>query len=244
VISLVKAKMSEDTILMSIRSSDPGFDTSAKGIIALSKAGVPEPIVQAMIEANAAKASGGTAATAGTSGGKLNPNAINPETVILHDGDTVQQMKYLTPSFRHAARALGWGGVSQYAVLQNSAATLRLKSPRPSFVVAIPNNAQPESYYTIANFAVRNNNTREVSVGSGGYYASYSTGIHKDRVILATAEKEANQSKAPPDYTLYRVTPNGDLKRGEYAFILYNSQIRTAGWFASGLDSYFDFGVD
>lgn len=243
VISLVKAKMSEDTILMSIRSSKAGFDTSAKGIIALSNAGVPEPVVQAMIEANANKDGGGSAGSAGGgAGGKANPNASSPENVMLVDGGATTQMKYLTPSFRHAPRAFGWGGVSQYATLQGSAATLRLKSPKPSFIVAIPNNAQAESYFTIANFAVRNNNTREVSVG-GGYY-SYSTGINKDRVILATAEKEASQAKAPADYTMYRITPNGDLPRGEYAFILYNSQIRTSGWFASGLDSYFDFGVD
>jgi hypothetical protein len=34
------------------------------------------------------------------------------------------------------------------------------------------------------------------------------------------------------------------LPPGEYAMVLYNSQVRAVGYFASGLDSYFDFGVD
>jgi len=34
------------------------------------------------------------------------------------------------------------------------------------------------------------------------------------------------------------------LAAGEYAFILYNSQVKVVGYFAGGGDSYFDFGVD
>lgn len=34
------------------------------------------------------------------------------------------------------------------------------------------------------------------------------------------------------------------LDKGEYAVVLYSSQIRSTGYFLSGLDSYFDFGVD
>ena len=34
------------------------------------------------------------------------------------------------------------------------------------------------------------------------------------------------------------------MPSGEYAFVLYNSQVKAIGYFASGLDSYYDFGVD
>lgn len=240
VISMVKAKMSENTILMAIRAAKPGFDTSASGLIKLSSASVPDTIVQAVIEANGRKGSdskgggGGSAASSASSG--------NPEEVTMYDGGTKVPMRYLAPQMRAAARALGFGGYAQYAVLNGTAATLRVKDKQPSFVVAIPSNAQPESYYTIASFAVRKNGSREVLVGGG--YMSYSTGINKDRVMKATAVQEPNQSAAPKNYIMYRVKPDAPLPPGEYAFILYNSQVKVAGYFASGLDSYFDFGID
>lgn len=240
VIAMLKAKMSENTILMAIRAAKPGFDTSANGLIKLSSASASDAIVQAVIEANGRKGSdskgggGGSAASSASTG--------NPEEVTMYDGGTKVPMRYLAPQMRAAARALGFGGYAQYAVLNGTAATLRVKDKQPSFVVAIPSNAQPESYYTIANFAVRKNGSREVLVGGG--YMSYSTGINKDRVMKATAVQEPNQSGAPKNYIMYRVKPDAPLPPGEYAFILYNSQVKVAGYFASGLDSYFDFGID
>ncbi len=253
VISMLKAKMSERTILLAIKSSTPGFDASASELIKLSAASASDAIVQAVIEAtsrakgesesgaatgDAGKGGGSTSATSGSPAS----GAMNPEEVLLIDGENRLEMKYLAPQMRMVARALGLGGVGQYASLNGVTAALHVKSRKPSFIVSVPNNAQPESYFTIANFAVRKSGTREVSVG-GGYY-SYTSGINKDRVVKANAEKEANQSKAPKRFTVYRVTPTESLPAGEYAFILYNSQVKVAGYFATGLDSYFDFGVD
>lgn len=245
VISMIKAKMSESTILMAIRSAKPGFDTSANGLIKLSAASASDAIVQAVIEANGRKGSGNASAGGGGGGGgsaASAASAANPEEVTMYDGGTKVPMRYLAPQMRGAARALGFGGYAQYSVLNGTAAALRVKSKQPSFVVAIPSNAQPESYYTIASFAVRRNGSREVLVGGG--YMSYSTGINKDRVVKATAVQESNQTAAPKNYIMYRVTPDAPMAPGEYAFILYNSQVKVAGYFASGLDSYFDFGID
>lgn len=167
---------------------------------------------------------------------------VSPEEITLYDGGNKKVMSYLIPQMRTAARALGFGGVAQYAVLRGTRATLRLDSNQPRFLFAVPTNAQAESYLTVANFAVRDNGTREVIVGGG--YMSYSTGIHQDRVIPITVEKVSDQSKAPKGFILYTATPNAPLTAGEYAVVFYTSQIRTAGFFSSALDSYFDFGVD
>ncbi len=98
----------------------------------------------------------------------------------------------------------------------------------------MPANAQPEGYVTLANFAVRKNGTREVMVGGG--YMSYSSGVNKDRVVPTTIEKVADQSKSPKDFVLYRVNVAKPLAAGEYAFILYNSQVKVVGYFAGGGD--------
>lgn len=235
VIKMLNAGLSPDTVRLTVRSAPSKFDTSPDGLIALKQAGVDESVVEAMISAQ----SGGNA-PAGKSGSDT--PRINPEEVMLVDEGQRHQMRYTVAQMRSAARAMGFGGVGTYAVLSGSQARLRISNPRPSFDIAVPGNAQPESYLTLANFAVRRNKTREVLVGGG--YMSYSTGIHPDRIVPTRGEPLADQSGAPDGFTLFRVTPDQDLAPGEYALVTYNSQVRVMGFFPTGNDSYFDFGID
>lgn len=238
VISLVKAGIGDSTIIAAIRGSRPGFGMGAAALVKLRQAGASDAVISAIIQAEGAK-------PAQASGGPTRPaaavSAFNPEEVILIDRQQRQSMHYLVPQLRTAARALGFGGVGQYAVLGGTRATLRLSGNQPEFLVAIPANAQPESYFCLANFAVRSNGTREVMVGGG--YMSYSSGVARDRVVQTTSSL-ADQAAAPSGFRMYRITPAAAMPAGEYAFILYNSQIPVRGFFVSGRDSYFDFGVD
>ncbi len=241
VINMVKAKLPADTVVMAVKAAKPNFDTSADGLIKLQSAGVPADVIEAMI---ATQSGGGSSDAAAPAGGMLAPPAggWNPEEIILVDGGERIPMRYLTPQMRSAVRALGYGGVAQYAVLRSNRASLRLKTKQPEFLLAVPNNAQPDSYFTLVTMAVRKNNSREIMVGGG--YMSYSSGVATDRVIATVSEKLADQSAAPKGFITYRIKVAAALPPGEYAVVLYNSQIRTAGFFASGLDSYYDFGVD
>jgi hypothetical protein len=241
VIAMVKAKMPRDTIVMAVKAAKPDFDTSADGLIKLQSAGVPADVIEAVI---ASQSGGGGARTASAPAG--GPGQMmggwNPEEIILIDNGERIPMRYLTPQMRHAVRGLGYGGVAQYAVLRGSSASLRLKNNQPEFLLAVPSNAQPESYFTLVNLAVRKNNSREIMVGGG--YMSYSSGVATDRVVAAKSERMADQSAAPKDFITYRIKVASPLPPGEYAVVLYNSQVRTIGYFASGMDSYYDFGVD
>ncbi len=235
VIKMLNAGLAPETVRLTVRTAPSKFDTSPDGLIALKQAGVDESVVEAMISAQA-----GGGAPAGKSGSDT--PRINPEEIMLVDEGQRHQMRYTVAQVRTAARAMGWGGVGTYAVLNGPQARLRISNPRPAFDIAVPGNAQPESYLTLASFAVRRNNTREVLIGGG--YRSYSTGIHPDRIVPTRGEPLADQSGAPDGFTLFRVTPDRDLAPGEYALVTYNSQVRVLGFFASGNDSYFDFGVD
>ena len=237
VIDLTKAKMSDEVIHSAISSGTPSFDTSSKGLIALKNAGVSDKVVQAILSANASPAPAAAAAPRASGGSAA--GGMTPETATLIDGGKSSQMKYLTPTLRHIAAP--FAGLRTYASLTGMKAALRT-SGNPKFVIAVPNNAQPESYFTLAHMAQQKNGNREVLVG-GGYYA-YSTGITKDRVVPVTSAKAPSQSGAPAGFTLYELTPTSQLASGEYALVLYSSVVRSSGWFASGLDSYFDFGID
>ena len=74
VISMVKSGLPEAVIIGSIKTSENNFDTSAKALIALQKASVPQKVMQAMIDAAAAKKNA-TAAAAPVAGAALTPPA-------------------------------------------------------------------------------------------------------------------------------------------------------------------------
>lgn len=244
VINLVHAKVAQDSILMAIARSKPGFDTSAASLIELNKQGVPDTIVQAMIRSEdvparaTSKPSGNShAATATAASG-----SFNPEEVILFDSAQRITMHYLSPEINSGAKALGFGGMRSYAVLRGERAVLRVNSTQPSFLLAVPSNAQPQSYFTLANFAVRKNGTREVTIGGG--FMSYSSGIPKDRVVETRCEQYPDQSRAPSGFTIYRIIPVAPMSGGEYAMILHSGQFHVGGFFGMATtDSFFDFGI-
>lgn len=240
VVNMVRAELPESTMLMAIRAARPEFDTSADGLIKLKSAGVPQGIIETMITVQGGGSS--SMSTLGNTRTAVAAGSWNPEEVILLDGEERVPMRYLTPQMRSAMRALGFGGVAQYAVLRGTHASLRLKSRQPEYLLAVPSNAQAESYYTIVSLAIRKNNSREIMVGGG--YMAYSTGVATDRIVATTSEKLSDQSTALENFVLYRIKVSQPMPSGEYAFVLYNSQVKTIGFFTSGLDSYYDFGVD
>jgi hypothetical protein len=244
VIKMSDAKLDESIILTAIENSEPNFDTSAQGLIDLSAAKVSQGVIAAMI-----KKAGTPAKEAAPAASKPAPAAdqaetMSPSEVFIIDGNQTRFMRYLNPQVRTAARALGFGGVASYAVLRGEKASDRTKNTRPAFLVSVPNQAQAESYLTLASFAVRRNNSREVMIGGG--FMSYSSGIIPDRIIAVVSEKAADQSKAQKGFTIYKVTPKRPLETGEYAVILYTGEMHglVAAWFTGTGNSYFDFGID
>ena len=244
IIKMCEANLNESIILSSIENSEPEFDTSPQGLIELSAAKVSPALISAMINRANAPARPAAPASEAAAGEAPAVDPMSPSEVFIIDDDEPRAMRYLNPQMRTAARAFGMGGVATYAVLRGHAANDRISDPQPSFWVSVPNQAQVESYVTIASFAVRKNNSREVLVGGG--YMSYSSGIHPDRVMEISTEKIADQSRAQKGFTIYKITPSRPLKTGEYAVIVYSGEMQSlvGTWFTGAGNAYFDFGVD
>ncbi|MBY0573207.1 MAG: hypothetical protein K2P84_05965 [Undibacterium sp.] len=245
IFKLLEAGMPESVILQSIASNTTKFNTNADSLIKLKNKGATPAILQAMMNPKGVQASSASVkesnANATTANAKLG-NKLNPEEIIVVTAGQESTMQYIMPQMRTAARAFGFGGVASYAVLPGTKAARRLSGDGIEFLVNVPKNVQAVGYLTVANFAIRENGTREVLTGGG--YMSYSSGISKDRVIPVKSEALPDQSRAREGFVLYKITPERSLPTGEYAFILYTQEIRTAGFFATGANSYFDFGVD
>lgn len=245
-IKLLEAQMPEEVILQSIASSTTKFDTSANALITLKNKGATPAVLSAVLGPKSTATPGGAGAASGgpprsqPSAGA--PAGINPEEAVLVQAGQETPMQYLVAQMRTAVRALGFGGVASYATLPGSRAARRLPADGFEFIVSVPKNAQVAGYVTIANFAVRGNNTREVSTGGG--YMSYSTGIVKDRVVAIRSEQLPDQSRAREGFVLYRVKPEAALPAGEYALVFYTAEVRVSGFFAQAANSFYDFGVD
>lgn len=235
VIKLLDAGMPEEVVLQAINNGQARFDTSANALISLKAKGATPNVLKAMLQAGDAKKAGAAAPAAKAASG------YNPEEVtVIVDGQP-SIMQYRIAQSRSAARALGFGGMATYATLSGSAAQRRLAGT-PEFIISVPRNAQAPDYLTLANFAVRNNGTREVMTGGG--YMSYTSGINKSRMVPVSSEALADQSGARDGFVLYSVKPSAPLAKGEYALVLYTGEMRTAGFFSQNTNSYFDFGVD
>lgn len=233
---MVSAKIASPTIIMAIQSSQSNFDTSPDQLVRLTRAGVPQDVIAAMVAAGGGNGAAPAGATAAASG------PVGAGQVVMMDGNQRINMQYTAGTLRTAVRALGFGGAATYAALPGSRAQLRIQSKRPSFEVAIPNNARPDGYVTLAHFEPRKNGTREVSIAGGGGF-SYSVGIHPDRIVATTATQVSGG--APAGSVLYRFTPSQDLAPGEYAVVSTTSQAQGGTLAqAAGAGSYFDFGVD
>ena len=237
VIKLLGAGMPEEVVLQAIEAGTGKFDTSANALITLKAKGATPNILKAIL-------------AAGTSGGKSSgaPQAqvtslssYNPEEITLVLDGQSSSLQYIIPHSRTAARALGFGGMATYATLSGEKAQRRVAG-NPEFIVSVPRNGQASNYLTLANFAVRNNGTREVMTGGG--YMSYSSGINKSRVVPISIEPLADQSAARDGFILHKVTPVKPMVKGEYALVLYTGEMRTSGFFTQAANSYFDFGVD
>jgi len=240
IIKLLGAGMPEEVVVEAIEAGTPKFDTSANALIALKAKGATPAILKAILAAGKPGEKASTASRAKPSSSSSS-SSYNPEEITLNLDGQSSTMQYIIPQTRTAARALGFGGMATYATLSGEKAQRRIVG-NPEFIVSVPKNAQANNYLTLANFAVRNNGTREVMTGGG--YMSYSSGINKSRVVPVTTEPLADQSAAREGFILHKITPVSPIAKGEYALVLYTGEMRTAGFFAQASNSYFDFGVD
>lgn len=239
VIKMTNAGLSDEVIVATLQSmSDNKFDTSVDGLIALKNSKVGEAVIKAMVSGERSSATQGSASA--------KQSGIGSDEIFLKEESHETRLLYRLAEVRSQARALGYGGVAVYNVLPGSSASLRIKSKKPSFLVAVPKNAQIQSYITLADFAVRKNGNREVMVGSG--VTSFEYGVVKDRVVEIKVEPAGDQSRAKDGYVLYVITPARELKAGEYAFVVTPSQSGSPTGAPMGMGQVgspcYDFGID
>ena len=238
IVKMVKAGFSDDLIVATVNGVPGSYDTSVDGLIALKSAGVSEKVVAAIV-AKAATPAHATAPVATA----VDPNdPASPHDpgiyMMLHDADGKPKMVRLEQKESDTLPSLT--GSAIVAKIPGAQAEQRLSESKPVFYLYFPStsgitdSANPSQFTLV--WLNRKKDHREVEVGHrkrAGLMANdyvYVTGINKDNVIPASAEK------LRPN--VYKITPDVDLPAREYAFIAAMKLNET------GSASFFDFGVD
>ncbi|HET6942582.1 MAG TPA: hypothetical protein VFH89_10505 [Sphingomicrobium sp.] len=247
VISLVNAGLGPETIIAKINASKGSYDTSTNGLITLKRAGVPDPVIAAML--NRAKSS----VLAGGPADNSNPDPLVPHApgIYFHDPRSSRMVR-IDPTVSNQLKTSNiWGYAFTYgispmkmkAVIPNASARVRTSSRRPVFYFYF-NQSSPLAQLSDFNagFAAtatspnefslvrfdRKNDRREAAVMSVNLGGMKSGVGDKARVSFTY------EDVAPG---VFKVTPDVELTPGEYGFLY------SLGAQAGSTARIFDFSV-
>lgn len=257
VISLAKAGLNESIIINKIKTSKSNFVLSTDNLIKLKQAGISDEIVAAMLEAKSGKTvqTVSTAASQPNARGTGDPNdptaLHNYGVYLFEDKDGSRKMTQMNAAvsaqnrtgggFTAAVTPFGLGKVKTKANLPGTTAAMQIKDTRPTFYFYLDSTSgglntssgvpSTPSEFALVRFNVRSDN-RELTIAKSNQWGSKG-GLSDEYVVPFNAEHLGNG--------IYKVTPNIELKKGEYAFYLVNSGNSNAS--AAVGAKFFDFGV-
>jgi hypothetical protein len=232
VITMVKAGLPTNVIVNKIRSSQNQFDLSTNELIRLKQNGINEDILMAMQGYSETGDPRPTAPSVYNSEG-MDPNdPMARHTIgIYHytERHGIRKMNELEPSVITSSHTTGMIGTKltygiwqnkQKAKLAGASASYQVTDPAPVFyfylnekdrtMAAIKYFPASVSQFQLVKFDVKGHD-REVTVGKSSEYTN-KTGISSNFLVPVSVEKVGDG--------VFKVTPQGVLKSGEYGFFM------------------------
>lgn len=248
IISLVRAGLGPATVVAKINATRGTYDTSTNALITLKQAGVPDPVIAAMLSRSTSPVLAGAVAD------NSNPNPMAPHSPGIYLLDQRGgRMARIDPTVSNQTKTSNiWGYAFTYGlskaklktVIPNANARVQAFNRRPTFYFYF-NQTGPLA--TLAEFSMsfaaatttpsefslvrfdQKGDHREAAIMSIGF-GSVKTGVSdKSRVGFSYDEIATG---------VYRVMPSDDLPPGEYGFV---ASMGTGT--AMGAARIFDFSV-
>lgn len=245
VLKLLAAGFGEDVVLSAISAANPAtFDTSAKGLIALKKAGVSTAIIRGIIArqgannptSQAAPRSGEDCQIEAPGMGYLLPMRASGKIIGLKPETPERSTDINGGSVIANIFTLGIAEVKGGTSLKipGNRAPIRITDRTPEFLdLFFPPQSDPEKTSLLVHMTV-NEHSRSVHLVSAAYSITGSHGhedLGKGVLVPLTLEKVADLCLwEGKHYTHYKLKPSAPLTPGEYGFLINNK--------------VFDFGVD
>jgi hypothetical protein len=226
VVALLEAGLGEEAVIAKIEASDGDFLTDTQTLLALRAKGVPSPVLAAMV-----KSASGTIKFDDSSPDPTVPHS--PGFYILDETSAQQRMLKIDPIASTQTKTggiLGYaftGGIasaSLKAVLPGATAQRQTSKRRPTFFVYFdPPGANQSAIFStgFGNAVITPNELslvdlmekkgkREARVGSLNIAGSKTGVMDKDRIPFTYEQVKPY---------VYKITPEADLKPGEYGFL-------------------------
>ena len=258
IISLTKSGLANSIIVGKIRTSKTNFDTTADALIRLKQNGVGDDVIAAMFEAKNPNAAAGApsnstgAAAVSPAGDPNDPMSKHNYGIYLYEErDGVRKMTQVRPTVSEQNRTGGMFtnsltyGISKIktkAELPGRAASFQITTIKPVFYFYLDASSgglntssgvpSDPKEFSLVRFSLHGDN-REVTIAKTNVFSGKG-GLSGEYIMEFQAEDLGNG--------VFRVTPSGELKKGEYAFYLINSGNSNTG--AAVGSKFFDFGVN
>ncbi|MDT4955047.1 MAG: hypothetical protein QOJ02_3185 [Acidobacteriota bacterium] len=240
VVTMVKAQLPENTIVLAIQQSPTSFDTSVQALIQLKNQGVSAKVLDAMLQVGKPVETSQQTTSTVRQPNSINPLTLGPETggavgsigsVILVDGANRTQMKYSTSNIRSnsmlGAVVNPFHKTRMRAALNGNHARLRIASTSPLFEVSLMSDVNASDIIALVKLDPKSDR-REIETSRGGI-TGVSTGFRKEDIIPISIDEPQNiNGTSNKVYTVKAVNP---LPPGEYALVVQTGV-------------YYDFGVD
>jgi hypothetical protein len=230
IIALVRAGLGPETVVAKINATPGTYDTSTDALIRLKQAGVPDPVIAAMLKRSSSPVLAGAAAD------NINPDPMVPHSpgIYMLDQRGSGRMVRIDPTVSNQTKTSNiWGYAFTYGlssaklktVIPNASARVQAASRRPvfyfyfnqtgplaslaDFSMSFAATTTTPSEFSLVHFDQKRDH-REAAVMSIGL-GSVKTGVSDKARIAFTYEDVAPG--------VFRVSPSTDLLPGEYGFI-------------------------
>ncbi|MFL6727003.1 MAG: hypothetical protein ACJ8FS_10895 [Sphingomicrobium sp.] len=250
VISLVKAGLGPETVVVKINATRGTYNTSTNGLIQLKQAGVPDAVIAAMLNRSKSPVLAGAVAD------NTNPDPMVPHSpgiYILDQRGSGRMVKIDATVSNQTKTSNIWGYAFTYGlskaklktVIPNAAARVQAMSRHPvfyfyfnqsgplasmaDFSMSFAATTTTPGEFSLVRFDQKKDH-REAAVMSIGF-GSVKTGVSDKARIAFTYDDVAPG--------VYRVSPSADLPPGEYGFV---ASIGTGAGMGS-VARIFDFSV-
>lgn len=193
VIEMVKAGLTEETVILAIRQSAANFDTSAQALIQLKKQGISANIINEMLQA----------------GAKDQTKTDNKEPENLNIFYFQDDSGKLTELERISGQAQQTVGANGYFLLKGSSSSFRLESnQKQNFIIRLPKGISPDKIDLFRMFL--KDGKRAVPIFASGNFAypveaKTSNSPGKFRINISNFGESS-----------YKISPAQNLIAGEY----------------------------
>lgn len=250
VISLVNAGLGPATVVAKINATRGSYDTSTNALIRLKQAGVPDPVIAAMLNRSRSPTLAGAVA-----------DNTNPDPMVSHspgiyllDQRGSGRMVRIDPTVSNQTKTSNiWGYAFTYGlskaklktVIPNANARVQAANRRPTFYFYFNQSGPLASMADFSmSFSAMSTTPSEFSL-----IRFDQKGDHREAAIMAIglgSVKSGVSDKARIAFTyedvapgVYRVNPSVDLPPGEYGFVA-----SMGAGMAMGAARIFDFSVN